>query len=125
MMNTPSRIIAKQTETGILVLTFTEPLLTAAVVLEARAILDTTKQLKVILDCQFVRFLVSGSLFPDREPFTPLLKLSQQMAEAGGRLVLCNTSLEFTEVLRVTRFDQIWEVRTDLDAAMACLETAR
>jgi STAS domain len=125
MMNTPSRIIAKQTETGILVLTFTEPLLTAAVVLEARAILDTTKQLKVILDCQFVRFLVSGSLFPDREPFTPLLKLSQQMAEAGGRLVLCNTSPEFTEVLRVTRFDQIWEVRTDLHAAMACLETAR
>ena len=123
-MNVPSRVIAKHAETEILVLTFTEPLLTAAAVREAHAILDTTKPLKVILDCQFVRFLVSGSLYPNQEPFTPLLILSQQWAAAGGRLVFCNASPEFTEVLRVTRLDQIWEVRTDLDAAMACLETA-
>lgn len=116
-MTTP-QFLTQRTENGVTVLVFTQPLLGADAVMAARAAIYATENRQVILDCQSVRFLVSGSLYPDQDPFKPLLKLRQELSDAGGRLVLCNLAPDFAEVLRVTRLDQVFEIQPDVVSAL-------
>ncbi len=86
------QFLTQHTEHGVIILTFTESTLNADAVAEVLTVINASENRKVILDCQSVRFLVGGSLRPDQEPFTPLLKLGKQLTEEGGRLVLCNVA---------------------------------
>lgn len=110
------------TENGVIVLTFNDPTLNADAVSKALTVINATDNRKVILDFQSIRFLVGGSLRPDQEPLTPLLKLGKQLTEEGGRLVLCNVGPEVADVLRVTRFDRIVEIQPNVNSALACLD---
>jgi len=51
-----------------------------------------------------------------------LLNLNKQLTEEGGRLVLCNVAPDFAEVLRVTRFDRILRIRSNVESAVACMD---
>ena len=51
-----------------------------------------------------------------------LLKLWRRMKAAGGRLVLCDLSPTFEELLQVTHLNDIFEVRTDVAAAVESLD---
>lgn len=102
-------------ENGVVILTFTELLLNADAINDAIAVINASESRKVILDCQAVRFLVGDSL-------SNLLKLSRKLTEEGGRLVLCNVAPDFAEVLRVTRFDQIFKIQPHVDTAVASMD---
>jgi len=121
MDNSQNRFLTQHTWNGVLILTFSEPTLNADAVAEAISVINTSKTRKVILDCQSVRFLVGGSLRPDQEPFTPLLKLGKQLTKEGGRLVLCSFTPSIDEVFRITRLAQFFETQPDVDSAIACL----
>jgi len=103
------------TENGVVILTFTEPLLNANAVNEAVAVINTGESWNVILDCQAIQSLVGDSL-------SNLLNLNKQLTEEGGRLVLCNVAPDFAEVLRVTRFDRILRIRSNVESAVACID---
>ena len=55
-----------------------------------------TSALHVVLDFQDVRYLSSSG-------FRPLLRLSRQVREREGRLVLCGLTKEVEEVFSITR----------------------
>lgn len=122
MDKSQNQFLTQHTEHGVCVLTFTEHLLKADALGEALTLINASKSRKVILDFQTVRFLVSGSLFPDHEPLTPLLKLSKKLTQEGGRLALCNVAPEVAEVFRIIRFDRIIEIRPDVKTAVACMD---
>ena len=113
------------TEQGIIVLTPTDELLTADVIGEMHSVIDSTAAQHVIIDFKAIRSLVSGSLYPQAAPFTPLLKLNQQLKHESRRLVLCDLSSDFAEVFRITRFDQMFEIMPDLDAALSSVTEKR
>lgn len=121
MDKSQNQFLTQHTKHGVLILTFTQPTLNADAVAEALSVINVSKTRKVILDCQSVRFLVGGSLRPEQELFTPLLKLSKQLTEEGGRLILGNVALEIADVLRIIRLDRIIEIQPDVDSAVACL----
>ncbi len=114
--------VQQHAEGGALVLTFTGSLLNAAAVEEALAAVASSGCPRVVLDCRAVRHLVSGSLYPHSEPFKPLLTLRRKLQEEGGRLILCGLDPGIEEVLRVTRLDDVLEVRPDVVAAVASLK---
>lgn len=121
MAKSRNQSCTQHTENGVIVLTFNEPILNADAVTEALRVIKAEDNRKVILDFQTVRFLVGGSLCPDQEPLTPILKLGKQLNEKGGRLVLCNVAPEIAEVLRVIRFDRIIDIRPDVKLAIEFL----
>jgi anti-anti-sigma factor len=121
MDKSQNQFLTQHTENGVVILTFTEPTLSADAVAEVLSVINTSKTRKVILDCQSVRFLIGGSLRPDQEPLTPLLKLSKQLTGEGGRLVLCNVAPSIDEVFRATRLAQFFEIQPDVHSAAACL----
>jgi Zn-dependent protease len=124
MDNAQNHVLAQKTQDGILVLTFTQPLLDANAVAEARTIITTTESRKVILSFQSIRQTVSAGLFPDQAPFVPLRELNNQLTKEGGRLVLCNLAPELAEVFRITRLDQEFVVQPHVNAAVAYLARA-
>lgn len=107
------------TEQGIVVLTPTDELLTADVIQEMHAVIDSTAAKHVIIDFNAIRSLVSGSLYPHAEPIKPLLMLNQQLQHETRRIVLCNLGSEIAEVFRITRLDQIFDVQPDLGTALS------
>lgn len=107
------------TEQGIIVLTPTDELLTADVIGEMHSVIDSTAAKHVIIDFKVIRSLVSGSLYPQSEPFTPLIMLHKKMTQAARQLILCNLGSEIVEVFRLTRFDQMFEVQPDLQTALS------
>ena len=51
-----------------------------------------------------------------------MLNLNKKLTEEGGRLVLCNVAPDFAEVLRVTRFDRILNIRPNFEGALVCMD---
>lgn len=123
MKKAPERYVTPQKVNGILLLTFIEPTLCADAVNEAAAVIDSTENRLVVLDLQLVRSLVSGSLYPDQEPFKLLLSLRKRLSANGRRLLLSNIAPEIAEILRITRLDQIFEIQPNLEAAIAEAKT--
>jgi len=114
--------LTHHTEKEVIVLTFTEPTLNADAVMEAISVINAGDARKIILDCQTIRYLVGGSLYPDQEPFTPLLKLRKQLTEAGSRLTQCNVNPDVADVFRITRLDRLIEIQPSVKSALACIE---
>ncbi len=110
---------ADYTKQGIIVLAPTDELLTADVIREIQAVIDFTGANHIVIDLGEIRSLVSGSLYPQAEPFTPLLKLHQQLKHESRRLVLCNLGNDIADVFRITRFDQIFVITPDVAAALS------
>lgn len=113
--------VARHTRNGVVVLAFTDALLTAESVKEVTSIVDSVEPRQIVLDCESVLFLVSGSLYPDQDPLAPLVKLSRRLTDEGSRLVFCNVASEIAHVLRVTRLDQLFSIQPDVDSAVACI----
>jgi hypothetical protein len=109
------------TEQGVAVLTPTEPLLRPEAMREALAAVADSGCDRVVLDAGCVQGPVRVSKCPAEEPFKPLLDLRRLVRRQGGRLVLCNLSPEFQEVLRVTWLLRLFELQPDLAAAVAAL----
>lgn len=122
MGTSQNKLLTQHTANGVVVLTFTEPTLNADAVTEALTVINASRNRKIIFDLQSVRFLVGGSLRPDQEPFTLLLKLAKQLTDAGGRLVLCHVTPEIAEVFRVLRMDQVVEIQPSVNSAVACMD---
>ena len=123
MGNLEYRFLTQHIENGVVVLTFTNPTLNADAVTEALTVVNAAENRKIILDCQWVRFLVGGSLCPDQEPFTPLLKLRKQLTDEGGRLILCNVATEISEVFRIIRLGKTLEIQPDVQSALVCMDS--
>lgn len=107
--------LTQHTQNGVVILTFTEPLLNADAVEEAISVINAGESRKVILNCQAVRFLAGDSL-------SRLLKLIRNLTDKDGRLVVCNVAPDFAEVLRVTRLNRILKIRPNVESAFACIE---
>jgi hypothetical protein len=122
MRKAPNQPLKWRIEQGIAIVTFTDPTLHADAVNEAHAIITAADTRKAVLDCQSVRSLLSGSLFPDAEPLTPLLRLRRYLTEKGGRLVLCNLDTEIAEVLRITRLNKLFEIQPDVTKAVTSMK---
>jgi len=103
------------------ILTPTDELLTAAVVQEVQSLSNSSATKHVVLDLRAIRSLVSSSLYPDAAPFTPLLRFHEQLKQEERQLVLCSLSSEMAKLFRMTRLDQIFEIQSDTDAALAVL----
>jgi len=112
-------ISEEYTKQSIIVLTPTDELLTADVIQEIDACIDSAAARQVVIDFKNVRSLVSGSLYPHAEPIKPMLMLKQKLQNEERRMVLCNLSSEIAEVFRITRIDQILEVQPDLGKALS------
>ena len=106
--------LTQHTENGVVILTFTEPLLNADAVKEAVSVINAGESRAVILDCQAVRSLVGDSL-------SNLLKLRSKLTDEDGRLVICNVAPDFAEVLSVTRLNRILKIRSNVESAVACM----
>ncbi len=108
--------LAREEYTGksLIVLTPTDELLTADVIYEIDARIDSAVARQVVIDLKHVRSLASGSLYPDAEPIKPLLTLNQKLQKEKRQMVLWNLSSEIAEVFRITRIDQVLEVHPDL-----------
>ena len=106
---------------NVLVLTPTDELLTAGVVQEVQAYIDSTAAKHIIIDFRSIRFLANGSLYPHAAPITPLIMLHKQLSQEVRQLVLCNLSSEIADVFRITRFGQLFEVQPDLDTALSSI----
>ncbi|MCC9608391.1 hypothetical protein LOC68_10515 [Blastopirellula sp. JC732] len=100
----------------------TEELLSATVIEAIQTLTDTYLTKRVILDLRAIRSLVSGSLYPDAEPFSPLLKLQNRLQEGKRELVLCNLRTELAEVFRLIRFDKVLNVQADRATTLADVE---
>ena len=120
-MTTDHQYLELQMSGGLTILAFTQPLLNADAVQEGMTFIASSQTRKLILDFQSVRFLVSGSLCPDQEPFKPLFDLRKQLTDAGGCLVLCSLSPELQEVFKILRFDQIFEIQPDVTGGVSAL----
>ena len=107
--------LTQHTQNGVVILTFTEPLLNADAVEEAISVINAGECRKVILNCQAVRFLAGDSL-------SRLLKLIRNLTDKDGRLVVCHVAPDFAEVLRVTRLNRILKIRPNVESAFACIE---
>jgi anti-anti-sigma factor len=106
----------QNTEQGVLVVTFTESLPDADALEEALAAVSSAADVRVVLSCQTVSYFTASSL-------GRLLKLWRKVKDVGGRLVLCGLSPTFKEILRIDRLDDVFEVRTDVPAAVESLTT--
>jgi anti-anti-sigma factor len=79
---------------------------------------------KVIVDLAQVSYLSSVG-------FRPLLSLRRKLQDQGGRMVLCNLSIEVTEVFRATRMitssvrssSFVFEAQPNLPMAIASLNS--
>lgn len=106
-------------EIDVVVIAPSDELLTAEVVREVHAVSDSRAAMHVILDLGEIRSLVAGSLYPEAEPFTPLMALNKQLQKSRRRFVLCNLNDDVTNVFRRTRLDRIFELQPDVDLALA------
>jgi len=70
---------------------------------------------KAVVDCTEVPYLDSTAL-------NFLVGLYTTMTNLGGRLVLCGLNRRMSEVLRITRLDEIIPVRADRQAALTALQ---
>lgn len=103
------------------VLTPTGDFLTAEVIRACEGLADSCSAKIVIIDFRAIRWLVSGSLYPDAEPLTPLLRFQQRLKERGCQVALSSLSSDIAHVLRITRIDQIIEIHSDVDTAIESL----
>ena len=68
----------------------------------------------IILDCRKVRYISSAAL-------NKLIVFRKRVVGAGGQLVLCRLRPAISEVFRVTRLNQMFNIERDHLAARKCV----
>lgn len=116
-MESQYQYLKQDTQRGMPVWAFTQPLLRAAAIEELESAMVAAECWRATVDFANVESLVSGSLYPLDEPLGPLLRLHRKAKERGGGLVLCNLRPAVAEVFRITRLDQALEVASAPTAA--------
>ena len=79
---------------------------------EMYGIVESSPGIKLIVDFEGVQYLSSSAL-------GKLITLKRKVGEVSGTLKMCRIKPEIMEVFRITKLDTIFEIRADLDAAMA------
>jgi anti-anti-sigma regulatory factor len=64
-----------------------------------------------------------NGLAPDPSLVKPLLALRRDVHKKSGRLVLCGLSAETQELFRATWLLSLFEVKPDVNSALACLRS--
>ena len=67
---------------------------------------------KIILDLAFTDYLDSSTLGVFR-------KFAVDLSGRGGQLILCNLNPPVASLLKVSRLEQLFQIETDIDAAIA------
>ena len=116
MNEEPPPMITSQQVAGVLVITIGESKIVEGAALESlwqaieQAISGQTNQ-RVVLDFSAVELMSSESL-------GLLVKLYRDLAESGGRIVLCGVREPIQKVFAVTRLDQLFRIAPNIEAAV-------
>lgn len=106
-------VICETNKPGVIVLTPTDERLTGDVIQEMRAMINCNDVELVIINFTAIRYLMGGSAVG------PLLGLNQQLRHESRQLVFCNLSTEIAEIFRITKLIKIFEVRSNVELALA------
>ena len=98
---------------GVAVLTLVAVPACDGLVREATAALTQTGCRHAVLDL--------GRVAPELSLVKPLLTLRRRVQRKKGRLILCGLSTETEEWLRATWLLGLFEMRADVNSALACL----
>lgn len=79
---------------------------------EMYAVVESSPGIELIVDFEGVEYLSSSAL-------GKLITLKRKVEEASGTLKMCRIKPEIMEVFRITKLDTIFDIYSDLDAAMA------
>jgi anti-anti-sigma factor len=124
MPQTNYRHLTSRVESGVLVITITEPQLqdeamAQAVQDELLAAVSVSVRSNVVVDLQNIRYVSSVA-------FRPLLRLRREIQDSGGRLILCGLTRIVGDVFYTTRlvsadgtFVAPFEMEADVPAAIA------
>ncbi len=118
IMNDESNVTTRE-ESGCLVVLLTEPRVTEGPVLDSvLAVLDEAGRnaatARVAIDFQHVELMSSGVI-------GGLVRFYRQLAEHGGRVVLCGVRPPVASVLKVTRLDQLFQLEPDVASGVQWL----
>ena len=108
--------IISQQVAGVLVITIRESRISEGSVIESlrqeieQAITGQNNQ-RVVLDFSAVELMSSETL-------GLLIRLYRDLAESGGRIVLCGVREPIQKVLAVTRLDQLFRIAPNIEAAL-------
>lgn len=108
--------IISQQVAGVLVITIRESRISEGSVIESlrqeieQAITGQSNQ-RVVLDFSAVELMSSETL-------GLLIGLYRDLAESGGRIVLCGVREPIQKVLAVTRLDQLFRIAPNIEAAL-------
>jgi anti-anti-sigma factor len=80
--------------------------------LRTKEALSRSDKQKVVVDCKEVPYLDSTAL-------NFIVGLYTSVKNTGGRLVICGLNARMSEVLRITRLDEIIPVYPDRDTALS------
>jgi len=73
-------------------------------------------------DCRAFFVDCSDLQFPNSEMLSRLISLNRRLKQKERKLTLCGLRLEFREVLRRTRLDQLIEIKEDEGQELIALE---
>jgi len=106
-------VICETNKRGVIVLTPTDERLTGEVIQQMRAMINCNDVEHVIIDFTAIRCLMGGSTV------SPLVRLNQELRQESRQLVCCNLSHEIAEVFRISNLIKIFEVRSNVEVALA------
>jgi anti-sigma B factor antagonist len=119
MEETHAQITSRDVGNGIVISLLTPKLLEEAVIAELEELLmQAIKQANVpniVLDFEKVDFLSSAVL-------RVLIKINVAIRERKGRLRLCSVKPKILEVFKITQLNKIFDIRQNVDAAVASLK---
>ncbi len=81
---------------------------------ELTAVASATNAPKVVVDLSAVEFLDSTGL-------GVLVNARKEIAAADGRLAIVSTSARITKLFTITGLDEVFDVHTDVDSAVAAV----
>jgi len=117
-MSEKSDILIRR-EAGCVVVEFAGPRISEGTIVEAiqttlTQLIENDPQQKIVIDFQRVELMSSATL-------GVLVRLYRDLAENGGRMVLCGLQPPVQKVFELTRLDQLFRIEQDLAAGLSRL----
>ena len=114
-MSEKSDIVIRR-EAGFVVVEFAGPRISEGSIVDAiqatlTQLLEGDPQQKIVIDFQRVELMSSAML-------GVLVRLYRDLAENGGRMVLCGLQPPIQKVFELTRLDQLFRIEKDLAAGL-------
>jgi anti-anti-sigma factor len=117
MSEKPDIVIRR--EAGCVVVEFAVPRISEGTIVEAiqttlTQLIENDPQQKIVIDFQRVELMSSATL-------GVLVRFYRDLAENGGRIVLCGLQPPVQKVFELTRLDQLFRIEKDLAAGLSRL----